>query len=142
MIAAPGKATQQYCKWLRPRGLEGGIIQDRAIDIVCTRASNIGTSKSNYSDALLHTRFLSDLYGMGGGCTKKAGNNFPTRKKRGKIVPPVVKLRHAKVVSRWYPRKKPVACIRPGIASFGGYSPRKDSLEKNRQCGWRALLLL
>ena len=27
MITAPGKATQQNCEWLRPRGLEGYIIQ-------------------------------------------------------------------------------------------------------------------
>ena len=33
---APEKATRQYCEWLRPRGLEGGIIQVRAIDMVCT----------------------------------------------------------------------------------------------------------
>ena len=46
-------------------------------------------------------------------------------------VPPVVKLRHSKVVeSRRYPRKKPVvACIRPCIALFGIFSPQEDSLE-------------
>ena len=73
-ITAPGKATQQHCEWLRPRGLEGCIIQ----------------------------------------------------------VPPVVKRRHAKVVvSRQYPRKKPVvACITPRIALFGVFFPREDSLEK------------
>ena len=41
-------------------------------------------------------------------------------KKRGGIL----FLRHAKVgscSSRLYPRTKPVAFIRPGIASFGGY---------------------
>ena len=27
ITAAPGKATQQHCEWLRPRGLEGCIIQ-------------------------------------------------------------------------------------------------------------------
>ena len=26
-ITAPGKATQQHCEWLGPRGLEGCIIQ-------------------------------------------------------------------------------------------------------------------
>ena len=26
-FTAPGKATQQHCEWLRPRGLEGCIIQ-------------------------------------------------------------------------------------------------------------------
>ena len=74
-ITAPEKATPQHCEWLRPRGLEGCIIQ----------------------------------------------------------VPPVLKLRHAKVVvSRQYPRKKPaVPCIRPGIALFGVFfSPR-------RLFGWR-----
>ena len=41
---------------------------------------------------------------------QKTGNTFSARKKRGKkFVPPVVRLRHAKVVvSRQYPRKKPV----------------------------------
>ena len=70
---APGKAAQQHCEWLRPRGLEGCIVQ----------------------------------------------------------VPPVVKLRYAKVVvSRQYPQKKPVvACIRPRIALFGVFFRREDSLE-------------
>ena len=82
-ITAPGKATQQYCEWLRPRGLEGCITQ----------------------------------------------------------VPPVVKLRHAKVmVSRQYSRKKPaVACICPRIALFGVFFPEKTL---TNVCGWRALLLL
>ena len=42
-------------------------------------------------------------------------------------VPPVVKLRHAKVVvSRQYPRKKPVVvCTRPGIELLGVFSPEK-----------------
>ena len=26
-ITAPEKATQQHCEWLRPRGLEGCIVQ-------------------------------------------------------------------------------------------------------------------
>ena len=67
----------------------------------------------------------------------KTGNTFSTQKTREKIiVPSVVKLRHAKVVvSRQYPRKKPVvACIRPGFALFGVFSPREDSLEKYRRC--------
>ena len=44
------------------------------------------------------------------------------------MFPPVVKLRLAKVVvSRQYPRKKPVSGmhIRSGIASFGVFSPEK-----------------
>ena len=72
-ITAPEKAAQQHCEGLRPRGLEGCILQ---------------------------------------------------------VPPPVVvKLRHAKVVvSRQYPRKKPVvACVRPGIALFGVFSPRRLS---------------
>ena len=46
-------------------------------------------------------------------------------------VPPVVNLRHAKVVvSRQCPRRKPVvAYIRPGIALFGVFFSREDSLE-------------
>ena len=65
-------------------------------------------------------------------------------KKRGKIiVPPVVKLRHAKVVvSRQYPRKKPVSGMHLShIASyaFGVFFSREDFLEKYRRC---ALLLL
>ena len=27
ITAVPGKASQQHCEWLRPRGLEGCIIQ-------------------------------------------------------------------------------------------------------------------
>ena len=27
ITAAPGKSTQQYCEWLRPRGLDGCVIQ-------------------------------------------------------------------------------------------------------------------
>ena len=71
-------------------------------------------------------------------------HTFPTQKTRGKIiVPPVVKLRHAKgVVSRQYPRKKPVSGMHSSrIASyaFGVFFSREDSLEKYRRC---ALLLL
>ena len=41
---APEKATQQHCEWLRPRGLEGGIIQVRANRHgLYSCASNIGT---------------------------------------------------------------------------------------------------
>ena len=60
---------------------------------------------------------------------------------RGCIIQvPLVKLRHSVVVSRQYPRKKPVvACIRPSIALCGVFSPVEDSLEKYRRC---ALLLL
>ena len=50
-------------------------------------------------------------------------------------------LHHAKVASRRYPRKKPVACIRPDIASAGGSFPRKDFSEMDRRCGRCALLL-
>ena len=44
-ITAPEKATRQHCEWLRPRGLEGGIIlQVRANRHgLYSRASNIGT---------------------------------------------------------------------------------------------------
>ena len=56
--------------------------------------------------------FFRDIfYGRGGGCTKKQGIHF-RHELKGKIVvpPPVVKLRHAKVVvSRQYSRKKPVS---------------------------------
>ena len=80
---------------------------------------------------------------MVSGGYEKTGNTFSTLQTRGKIVS-VIKLRHTKVVrrGRWYPQKKPVACIRPGIASAGGYFPREDSLEKYKRCGRRALLLL
>ena len=41
---------------------------------------------------------------------QKTGNTFLKQKIRGKIIVPPVKLRHAKVVvSRQYPRKKPVS---------------------------------
>ena len=40
----PRKATQQHCEWLRPGGLEGGIIQVRANRHgLYARASNTGT---------------------------------------------------------------------------------------------------
>ena len=63
---------------------------------------------------------------------------------RAKIIdPPVVKLRHAKVVvSRQYSRKKPVSDMHSsGIASyaFGVFFSREDFLKKYRRC---ALLLL
>ena len=75
-ITAPGKGAQQHCEWLRPRGLEGCIMQ----------------------------------------------------------VPPVVKLRHSKMVvivdSIHGSNQSVVACIRPHIALFGVFFPRKDPLEK------------
>ena len=43
---APEKATQQNCEWLRPRGLEGGIIQVRATrHFFYSRANNLGTNE-------------------------------------------------------------------------------------------------
>ena len=66
------------------------------IDIVCTRASHTGTSRSTHTDALLHTRFLSDSR-HGRRVHQETGNNFSTQNIMEKIVP-VVKLRHAKVV--------------------------------------------
>ena len=56
----------------------------------------------------------------------------------------VIQLRHAKVVRSGtrYPQKKPVACIRPGIASAGGSFPREDSWEEYMRWGRRAWLLL
>ena len=50
------------------------------IDIVCTRASNIGTSKSTHTDALLHTRFLSDLW-HGKGAPKISEKLLDTKNK-------------------------------------------------------------
>ena len=35
-----------------------------------------------------------------------------------------------------------MACVRPGIASFGGSFPREDSLEKYRRCGRRAFFVV
>ena len=41
---APEKATQQHREWLRPRGLESGIIQVRANRHgLHSRVSNVGT---------------------------------------------------------------------------------------------------
>ena len=31
-ITAPGNSTQQHCEWLRPRGLEGCIMQVPPVD--------------------------------------------------------------------------------------------------------------
>ena len=88
--------------------------------------------------------FVSDIFhDMGGGCTKKQGIHFRHKKQvRGKIiVPPVVKLRHAKVVvSRQYPRKKPVSGMHSSwYRIVWCLFSREDSLEKFRRC---ALLLL
>ena len=71
------------------------------------------------------------------------GNTFYTPKTKGKIiVPPVVKLRHGKVVvSRQYPRKKPVSDMhssRYRIVFLVFFFPEKIPW-KYRQC---ALLLL
>ena len=71
-------------------------------------------------------------------------HTFSTPKTKGKImVPPVVMLRHAKVVvSRPYPRKKTVSGMHSSrIASYvlGVFFPREDFFEKYRRC---ALLLL
>ena len=68
---------------------------------------------------------------------------FDIKTIKGKIVS-VIKLRHAKVVrsGRRYHQNKPVACIRPGIASAGGSFPRENSWEKYKRCRRRALLLL
>ena len=90
-ITAQEKHTQQHFEWLRPRGLDGGILQDRANrHIVCTRATNmIATSKKNtYRDALLHTtRFLSVTYPLAWWVgVPKTGNNFSTQDTRGKII--------------------------------------------------------
>ena len=79
------------------------------------------------------------MYGEG---VQKVGNYLSTSKTKVKIAP-VVKLCHAKVVvsSRRHSRKKPVTCIRPGIASTGGSFLLEDSMEKYRRCGGRALFL-
>ena len=69
-ITAPEKFTQQHCEWLRPRGLEGGIIKVRTNRHgLYSRASNILRSRyvrvrsCAHSDALLHTKcFLSMTY--------------------------------------------------------------------------------
>ena len=45
-ITAPGNSTQQHCGWLRPLGLEGGIIQVRTNRHgLYSRASNILRSR-------------------------------------------------------------------------------------------------
>ena len=50
-ITAPEKATQQLCGWLRSRPRGVVLYEFGHIDIVCTRASNIGTSKKTHTDA-------------------------------------------------------------------------------------------
>ena len=72
------------------------------IDIVCTRSSNLGTSKSTHTYALVHTCFLPDLWDGGRLYQKNRANGLSTT---GKIVP-VVKLRHAKVVNGIYVRNQ------------------------------------
>ena len=64
-------------------------------------------------------------------------------KSKGKIVPVIIKQRHAKVVvsSRRYPRKKPVACICPGIASAGdSFPPRR--LHEEVRAVWEACFVV
>ena len=90
--------------------------------------------------------YVCDIFdGMGGGCTKKQGIHF-RHKEQGReklIVPRVVKLRHANVlVSRQYPRKKPVSGMhssRYRTVCLVFFFPESESLEKYRRC---ALLLL
>ena len=76
-ITAPEKNTQQHCEWLRPRGLEGGIIQVRTNRHgLYSRASNI--LRSRYVPVRPHTAmiyytqyaFVYDIfYGIERGCT-------------------------------------------------------------------------
>ena len=72
-ITALEEATQHY-EWLRPRPRGWSVGH---IDIVCTRASNIGTSKSTHNDALLHTRFCL-TFSMDGDGVQKKGNHIST----------------------------------------------------------------
>ena len=48
-VTAPGKATQQHCEWLRPRGLEGCSTQ--VPPVVKLRHSNVVVSR--HYDGLL-----------------------------------------------------------------------------------------
>ena len=61
-ITTPEKAKHLHCEWLRARPREWYYTSSGTSTKVCTRASNIGTSKSTHTDdALLHTRFSSDI---------------------------------------------------------------------------------
>ena len=83
MITASEKATQQHYEWAASTASRVVLYESGHIDIVCTRASNIGTSKSTHTDTLLHTRFLSDLW-HGEGEPKKQGITSRHKKQGGK----------------------------------------------------------
>ena len=83
-----------------------------------------------------HNAFCLTYFTAWGGCTKKHGIHF-RHKTRGKIiVPPLVKLRHAKVVvSRQYPRKKLVSGMHSSrYRIVWCFFSRQDSLETYRRC--------
>ena len=97
------KSTQQHCEWLRLRGLDGGIIQVLTNRHgLYSRASNILRSRyvrvRPHAAMLYYTQYvlcLRHIVWHGA----RVYHTFLTQKIRGKIVvPPVVKLRHAKVV--------------------------------------------
>ena len=46
---APGKATQQHCEWLRPRGVEGCIIQVPPVNAFTTGNPFLGTKLLGFS---------------------------------------------------------------------------------------------
>ena len=98
-IAAPEKSTHSSnCEWLRHRGPEGGIVQVRTNRHgLYSRASNI--LRRRYVRVRPHTICFWVRHILWHGA--RVYHKFSTQKMRGKItVPPVFKLRHAKVVAK------------------------------------------
>ena len=100
-----------------PGALRAVLYKFRQIDMVCTlvQAIQVRTSKATpttHSDSLLHTIcYLSVIYFMA--WSEGAPYIFDAKTGGIIIVPPVVKLCHAKVVvRRQHPRKKTVNGIR------------------------------
>ena len=67
-VTAPEKASSALRVSASPAS-RVVMYEFRHIDIVCTRASNISTSKSTHTGAILHTRCLT--YGMGRVCKNR-----------------------------------------------------------------------
>ena len=70
MITAAEKSTQHHCVWLRPRGLEGGIIYkfgqiDMVCDLVQAKCFEVDTYESDHTQrcSIAHnTPFVCDIF--------------------------------------------------------------------------------
>ena len=118
--------------------------------MVCTlvQATQVRTSKTTHNNALLHTKcFLSVTYftAWGEGVPKNRDYIFDTT--RGKIiVPPLVKLRHVKVVvstGRQHSRKKPGSGMHSSrYRIVRCFFPRENFFEKYIGGVWMACFVV